>query len=211
MKAGMWIGTCHAWEFLEHPYLWQGSAIAKHQCNDLLPRRAAQAGCGTETSIGLFKHGIKYLLCFCAFLNSRELVLYTRHERLRWPSELVSQHAITPTVPPPKIWSITVNVIIPTETPRQGNSQHQVLYMLYWYKDENIRNVQLLLKLYLISHSSDWKLIPTLTNWLQGKNAITPSHVSEDDLKDLFHSQTSLNNQYIYEANLLNAWNPNEF
>lgn len=41
----------------------------------------------------------------------------------------------------------SVNVIIPTETPRQRNSQHQVLYMLCWYKDENIRKVQLLFKI----------------------------------------------------------------
>lgn len=192
-----------------NPYLWQASAFAAHQCKDLLPHRVTWPGCGTETSIGLFKHGIKYLLCFCAFLNSRELVFYTRCERSGWPSELVSQHAITPTVPPPKIWSITCKCDY--ETPRQGNSQHQVLYMLYWYKDENIRNVKLQLKLYLTSHPSGWKFIPILTNWLQGKKAITPSHVSEDDLKDLFHSQTSLNNRYIYVANLLNAWNPNEF
>lgn len=101
-------GDVHAWELLEHPYLWQASATAKHQCSDLLPPKVTWAGCGTETSTGLLKHRIRYLLCFCAFLNSRELVLYTRHERAGWPPKLVSQHAITPPVPPPKIWSTTV-------------------------------------------------------------------------------------------------------
>lgn len=65
----------HTWELLEHPSLWQASAIAKHQCNDLLPQRETGAGCGTETSIELFKHGMMYSLCFCAFLNSREFTL----------------------------------------------------------------------------------------------------------------------------------------
>lgn len=39
MKAVGECGDVHAWELLEHLYLWQASAVPKHQRNDLLPHR----------------------------------------------------------------------------------------------------------------------------------------------------------------------------
>lgn len=39
MKAVCESGDVHAWELLEHLYLWQASAVPKHQRNDLLPHR----------------------------------------------------------------------------------------------------------------------------------------------------------------------------
>lgn len=90
--------------------------FAKHWHNDQLPQRVTWAGDTVEISVALLKHGTRCWLSLCPFLNSRELVLYVRCESAGWPSELVSQHATTPTVPPLKTWSLTL--IIPTETLR---------------------------------------------------------------------------------------------
>lgn len=55
-------GDVHAWELLEHPYLWQASATAKHQCSDLLPPRVTWAGCGTGPVLGYLS--IELDICF---------------------------------------------------------------------------------------------------------------------------------------------------
>lgn len=115
--------------------------FAKHQHNDLLPQRITWAGYAVEISMMLLKHGTRCCLSLCPFLNLRELLLYIRCESAGWPSELLLQHATTPTVPPRKIWSITLKWLFLLKPLGKEIHTTKLLYMLCWYKEKNIRIV----------------------------------------------------------------------